>query len=89
MPQATANSSAKPSPKRPPPPRQLIPPRLIRKIAIEIAVNEDFIDKTVETITHAARTGTEGRIGDGKIFLLPLEEVIRLSDTVRGPEGVS
>ncbi|MGV3608907.1 MAG: P-II family nitrogen regulator [Planctomycetaceae bacterium] len=65
------------------------PARLIRKIAIEIAVNEDFIDKTVETITHAARTGTEGRIGDGKIFLLPLEEVIRLSDTVRGPEGVS
>ncbi len=65
------------------------PARLVRKIAIEIAVNEDFIDKTVETISQAARTGTEGRIGDGKNFLLPLEEVIRLSDTVRGPEGVS
>jgi nitrogen regulatory protein P-II 1 len=62
---------------------------LLRKVALEIAVNEDFLEKTIDTITHVARTGPEGTIGDGKIFVLPLEEVVRLSDTVRGAEAVS
>jgi nitrogen regulatory protein P-II 2 len=61
-------------------------PALLRKAALEIAVNEDFLDKTIETIAHVARSGA---IGDGKIFVLPVEEVIRLSDAVRGPEAVS
>ena len=56
---------------------------------MEIAVNEDFLERTVETITHVARTGAEGSIGDGKVFVLPVEEVVRLSDTVRGAEAVS
>jgi nitrogen regulatory protein P-II 1 len=64
-------------------------PALLRKVALEIAVNEDFLDKTVETIAHVARTAASGAIGDGKIFILPIEEVVRLSDTVRGPEGIS
>ena len=62
---------------------------LLRKVALEIAVNEDFLDKTVEIIAQVARTGDGGQIGDGKIFVLPVEEVVRLSDTIRGPEGVS
>ena len=64
-------------------------PTLLRKIALEIAVNEDFLDRTVETIAQVARTGPEGSIGDGKVFVLPIEEVVRLSDTVRGAEAVS
>jgi nitrogen regulatory protein PII len=64
-------------------------PALLRKVAIEIAVNDDFLEKTVETITHVARTTARGAIGDGKIFVLPMEEVVRLSDTIRGPEAVS
>jgi len=63
--------------------------KLLRKVALEISVNEDFLDKTVQTIAQVARTGPHGAIGDGKIFVLPVEEVIRLSDTVRGPEAVS
>lgn len=62
---------------------------LLRKVALEIAVNEDFLEPTLETIAQVARTGAEGNIGDGKVFVLPIEEVIRLSDTVRGPEAVS
>ena len=62
---------------------------LLRKVALEISVNEDFLERTVETIAQIARTGPGGAIGDGKIFVLPVEEVIRLSDTVRGPEAVS
>jgi nitrogen regulatory protein P-II 2 len=64
-------------------------PTLLRKVALEIAVNEDFLDKTVETIAHIARTGPHGAIGDGKIFVLPIDEVVRLSDAIRGPEGIS
>lgn len=64
-------------------------PVLRRKVVLEIAVNEDFLEKTVETIRRVARSGLGGAIGDGKIFVLPLGEVVRLSDTVRGPEGVS
>jgi len=63
--------------------------KLLRKVALEISVNEDFLDKTVETIERVARTGESGAIGDGKIFVLPVEEVVRISDTVRGPEAVS
>ena len=62
---------------------------LVRKVALEIAVNEDFLDRTVATISRVARTGTSGSIGDGKIFVLPIDDVVRLSDTVRGPEGIS
>jgi nitrogen regulatory protein P-II 2 len=70
-------------------PEQASGGKLLRKVALEISVNEDFLDRTVETIQRVARTGPDGAIGDGKIFILPVEEVIRLSDTVRGPEAVS
>jgi nitrogen regulatory protein PII len=64
-------------------------PKLLRKVALEIGVNEDFVDKTVDTIARVARTGPKGAIGDGKIFVLPIDEVVRLSDGIRGPEGIS
>jgi nitrogen regulatory protein P-II 1 len=61
---------------------------LLRKIALEIIVNDDFLDRTVETITAVARTGPEGEIGDGKIFVLPSLETISLAGSLRGPEAV-
>ena len=64
-------------------------PRFRRKVALEIAVNEDFLERTIETIAHVARTGRSGAVGDGKVFVLPIDDVVRLSDTVRGPEAVS
>ena len=64
-------------------------PKLLRKVALEIACNEDFLERTVETIRQVARTGSAGAIGDGKIFVLPMEECVRLSDVVRGPEAIS
>jgi len=67
-------------------PRQ---PKLLRKVALEIACNEDFLERIVETIRQVAKTGSAGAIGDGKIFVLPMEECARLSDVVRGPEAVS
>jgi nitrogen regulatory protein P-II 1 len=61
---------------------------LLRKVTLEIVVNDDFLERTVETIAHIARTGPEGNIGDGKIFVLPCEEAIALGGNYRGPEAV-
>ena len=61
---------------------------LLRKVELEILVNDDFLDRTLEIILSVARTGPEGTIGDGKIFVVPAESVVRVSDLVRGPEAV-
>jgi nitrogen regulatory protein P-II 1 len=58
--------------------------RLLRKIALEIAVNDDFLERTVDTIVSVARTGPEGNLGDGKIFVLPMDETIQIGGTERG-----
>ena len=60
----------------------------LRKIALEIAVNDDFVDRTIDCLIEVARTGQEGHIGDGKIFVLPMEETIQISDSQRGPGAV-
>ena len=61
---------------------------LLRKIALEIVVNDDFLERTLETITSVARTGPEGTIGDGKIFVLPALEAIQVNDGFHGPGAV-
>ena len=59
--------------------------QLLRKIALEIAVNDDFLDRTLDTIISIARTGPEGNIGDGKIFVFPMDEVFQIGGPERGP----
>ena len=61
---------------------------LLRKVALEIVVNDDFLERTVNTIIHVARTGPEGTIGDGKIFVLPALEAIQIGGGSRGPGAV-
>ena len=61
---------------------------LLKKVELQIAVNEDFVEPTVNAIMAAARTGPEGRIGDGKIFILPLEDCVRIRTGERGPEAI-
>lgn len=60
----------------------------LRKIELEIVVNDDFVERTIEVISSIAKTGPEGSIGDGKIFVLPVDEAIRISEVTRGPEAV-
>lgn len=68
---------------------QRIIPDLIPKIKIEIAVNDAFVDITLDTILKAARTnGDEGHLGDGKIFITPLEECIRIRTGERGGTAI-
>ncbi len=55
------------------------------KIKIEICVSDEMADKAVQAIVEAANTG---RIGDGKIFVLEIEEAIRIRTGERGPDAV-
>ena len=61
---------------------------LVRKVKLEVAVNEDFVEPTVEAIIRGSRTGEEGKIGDGKIFIMPLDDVIRIRTGERGGEAI-
>lgn len=61
---------------------------LLRKVSLEIFVNDDFVERTVEAIQQIARSGSEGNIGDGKIFIMPAEEAITIDGGKRGPEAV-
>jgi nitrogen regulatory protein P-II 2 len=54
---------------------------LLRKIRLEIAVNEDFVEPTIKAIVKGAKTG---ETGDGKIFVLDLKECIRIRTEERG-----
>jgi nitrogen regulatory protein PII len=68
---------------------QRIVPDLIPKIKIEIAVNDSFVDITVDTILKYAKTnGDEGHVGDGKIFISPLDECIRIRTGERGSSAI-
>ncbi len=58
---------------------------LLKKLRIEIAVNAEFVDQTIDAIISAARTGN---IGDGKIFIIPLEESIRIRTGEKGTDAI-
>ena len=62
--------------------------RLLPKVKLEIAVNEAFVEATVEAVVHAARSGDTGNIGDGKIFVLSLDDCVRIRTGERGPESI-
>jgi nitrogen regulatory protein P-II 1 len=62
--------------------------RLLPKLKLEIAVNDAFAEAAVEAIVHAARTPETGQIGDGKIFVLPLEDCVRIRTGERGTRAI-
>jgi nitrogen regulatory protein P-II 1 len=63
-------------------------PNLIPKVRLEIAVNEAFVDVTVDTIIKSARTNGKGEVGDGKIFITNLEECIRIRTGEKGGKAI-
>jgi nitrogen regulatory protein P-II 1 len=67
---------------------QRIVPDLIPKIKIEIGVNDAFVEITVNAILRSARTNGSGSVGDGKIFITPLEECIRIRTGERGGTAI-
>lgn len=61
---------------------------LVRKVQLQIGVNEAFVEPTIRAIMQGARSGDKGEIGDGKIFVLPLEDCIRIRTGERGSEAI-
>ncbi len=61
---------------------------LLRKVQLQIAVNDEFVQPTIDAIIEGGRSDGEGQIGDGKIFVLPLEDCIRIRTGERGPEAI-
>ena len=55
------------------------------KVKLEVAVKADMVELVIETITNAARTG---KIGDGKIFVSTLDQVVRIRTGETGPEAI-
>jgi nitrogen regulatory protein P-II 1 len=55
------------------------------KVKLELVVKDDQLERSIEAISQAARTG---KIGDGKIFVYPVEQVIRIRTGETGPEAI-
>ena len=55
------------------------------KVKLEIAIDDDLVDQAIEAITGSANTG---KIGDGKIFITPLEQVVRIRTGESGPAAL-
>ena len=58
---------------------------LLKKVRLEIAVNEDFVEKTIDSIIKGAKTG---QIGDGKIFVVDLPECVRIRTNEKGKKAI-
>jgi len=58
---------------------------LLEKVKLEIAVNDEFVQPTVKAIIKAAKSGT---IGDGKIFIMPMDECIRIRTEETGSDAI-
>lgn len=62
--------------------------RLVPKLKLEIAVNDAFVQAACEAILQAGRSEPVGDIGDGKIFILPLEDCMRIRTGERGTDAI-
>ncbi len=61
---------------------------LRRKVQLQIAVNEEFVEPTIQAIIRGGRSGQQGEIGDGKIFVLPLDDCVRIRTGERGSAAI-
>ena len=58
---------------------------LLEKVRVEVAVNDEFVKETVAAIVKAAKSGN---IGDGKIFVMPMDDCIRIRTDETGPAAI-
>jgi nitrogen regulatory protein P-II 1 len=58
------------------------------RLKIEAVMRSEIVETVIDKIANAARTGDEGEIGDGKIFVLPVEQAVRIRTGEKGPETV-
>ena len=61
---------------------------LLRKVQLQIAVNDEFVQPTVDAIVRGGRSGEQGEIGDGKIFITTVEQAIRIRTGETGDDAI-
>jgi nitrogen regulatory protein P-II 1 len=61
---------------------------LRRRVQLQIAVNEEFVEPAIQAILAGGRSGERGDTGDGKIFVLPLDDCVRIRTGERGPVAI-
>ena len=61
---------------------------LLRKVQLQIAVNDNFVEPTIAAIVKGGRSGAGGEVGDGKIFVLPMDECVRIRTGERGSDAI-
>ena len=61
---------------------------LLRKVQLQIAVNDEFVEPTIQAIQRGGRSTETGEIGDGKIFVIPMDECVRIRTGERGEEAI-
>lgn len=67
---------------------QKVIPHLTPNVRIEIAVNDNFVEKACDAISKATQSNDDGMLGSGKIMILPIDDVIRIRTGERGPEAI-
>jgi nitrogen regulatory protein P-II 1 len=67
---------------------QVVVPNLVPNIRLEIALNDDFVEATCNAILSATTANEGGLVGSGKIFVLPIDQCIRLRTGEKGPEAI-
>ena len=61
---------------------------LLRKVQLQIGVNEEFVQPTIDAILEGGRSSDQGEVGDGKIFVLPMDDCVRIRTGERGGEAI-
>ncbi|TWU10235.1 P-II family nitrogen regulator [Allorhodopirellula heiligendammensis] len=61
---------------------------LLRKVQLQIGVNEEFVQPTIDAILAGGRSSEQGELGDGKIFVLPIDDCIRIRTGERGSDAI-
>ncbi len=67
---------------------QEVEERLLPKLKLEIAVSDAFVEDATEAIVRGARSGTTGSVGDGKVFVIPLDDVVRIRTGETGERAI-
>lgn len=67
---------------------QKVVPNLVPNLKVEIALNDQFVDQAVEAILSATEANEDGLLGSGKIFVMPLDECIRIRTKEKGSEAI-
>jgi nitrogen regulatory protein P-II 1 len=62
--------------------------QLLKRVQLEIGVNDEFVEPTIQALIQANRTEPDGKIGDGKIFVIDLEDCVRVRTGERGSEAI-